>query len=240
MGKIIVIIPAYNEENNIAKVIDEIREKVSYVDILIVNDGSKDNTSKIVKSKGVCVLDLPFNLGVGTALQTGYIYAKNNSYDIAVHFDADGQHIPEEIHKLIDCLKKSKTDLVIGSRFLTKANRVNKPISPDKENFQTTFLRRCGIQILSSLLSKLVGKKIKDPTSGFRAAGLQAIKIFSREYPTEYPEAEEILLLYKKGYSFSEIGVSMRRREYGKSTIKGIGSFYYMIKVSLALLIESI
>lgn len=232
--KILLIIPAYNEEENIGNLINEIdKARNQYfsevqLDILVINDCSKDNTSKICRLKNATVIDLPCNLGIGGAVQTGYMFAYRNGYDYAVQVDGDGQHDPSYIKNIIEPLMSQEADLVIGSRYLKK------------EGFQSTYLRRIGIRYFSLLIDILVKQKITDPTSGFRACNNKVIKLFSYQYPVDYPEPESIVYLSRIGLNIREVPVIMKERHGGQSSIKSFKSVYYMIKVSLAIFIDTL
>ncbi|WP_026884426.1 glycosyltransferase family 2 protein [Clostridium akagii] len=226
MSKVLVIIPAYNEEKNLEKLIDKIRLTNHNYDILVVNDCSKDNTSVKCREKNVMVIDLPVNLGIGGAVQTGYKYAYYNHYDIAVQVDGDGQHNPEYIKDIVEEVKNGN-NFCIGSRFI------------DKEGFQSTFMRRVGIKYFTMLIKIVTGFNITDPTSGFRACDRNIIKYFVEYYPQDYPEPETLVLLRKKKYKIKEVAVVMNERDGGKSSISSFKSIYYMIKVTMAILIST-
>lgn len=224
--RVLIIIPAYNEESSIVKVAKKI-EEAGY-DYIVINDGSKDQTLNVCINNSINVLDLPRNLGIGGAVQAGHKYALRNNYDIDIQVDGDGQHdiafIPELIKKI-----ESGADLVIGSRFLTPTN-----------GFQSTFIRRIGIRWLSNLIRFLYKKVITDPTSGFRACGRKTLKLFSKTYPIDYPEPESIAEALNNKLKVEETSVSMNERTGGVSSIKKLSGIYYMIKVSLAIIICSI
>jgi len=224
--KILVIVPAYNEEESLPGVIQDLRAETPIADVLVVNDGSRDGTAKIARDLGVKVLDLPFNLGIGGAVQAGYLYAHQNGYDVAVQFDGDGQHCACEINKLTEPLAAGKADLVVGSRFL-EPNAYNAPV-----------MRRLGIGIFSVVLSRILGMKITDSTSGFRAANRRVIEFFARNYPDDYPEVEALVLLHKMNLRSAEVAVSMRDRTGGRSSITPVRSVYYMTKVLMAIFID--
>lgn len=229
MHKVLLLIPAFNEAKNIEKLINKINlvniPNVS-IDTLVINDCSKDNTSSICKSLGVNLIDLPCNLGIGGAVQTGYKYAKVCKYDIAIQVDGDGQHDPSFIKDLIAPIVNRESDMVIGSRFINKVG------------FQSTFMRRVGIVYLSKLINILTGLRITDPTSGFRACNKKVINLFADNYPIDYPEPESILHINRKKLEIKEIPVLMREREAGISSINFFRSIYYMIKVSLSIVID--
>lgn len=224
--KILIIVPAYNEEKSMPGVIDDIRSHVPDADIIVVNDGSRDGTEMVARDLGVTVLALPFNLGIGGAMQTGYLYAEQNGYDVAVQFDGDGQHVAVEIGSLLTHLQQGRANIVVGSRFL-------KP-----GEYRSPFFRRIGIWIFSTVLSVILGMKITDTTSGFRAVDRRAIKFFARAYPEDYPEVESLVLLHRAGMTIEEISVQMRDRTEGCSSITPIRSAYYMIKVLLAVFVD--
>ena len=224
--KIIVIIPAFNEEGSIGKVVEEVKTQLPGMDVLVVNDGSSDLTSEIAQSKGAIVLDLPFNLGIGGAMQAGYKYAYEKGYDIAIQVDGDGQHDPREISKLLRALGEGNVDVAMGSRFIG-----------DSE-YKASVMRRLGILILSKAISMIVREKLTDPTSGFRAANRRAIQLFSVNYPQDYPEPEAMVLLHQCGLKMKEIPVKINQRYSGESSITKIRSIYYMVKVLLAIFVD--
>ena len=222
----LIIIPAYNEEKNLGNLIGALRELKENINILVVNDCSKDKTYEVCKSLNVTCINLPCNLGIGGAVQTGYKYALKHNYDIAIQIDGDGQHDPSYIKDVVRPIVEEGADLVIGSRFITN------------EGFQSTFTRRLGIKYFSLILSRLSGKKITDPTSGFRACGRRTIEYFAKVYPRDYPEPESIMHLSRLGHSIKEVPVIMKERGQGQSSITSMKSVYYMVKVSLAILID--
>ncbi|MGN7169353.1 glycosyltransferase family 2 protein [Paenibacillus cellulositrophicus] len=223
--KVLVIVPAYNEEEGIGHVIRRLREDAPYADVLVINDGSSDATSRIARAAGANVIDLTCNLGIGGAVQTGYRYAAEHHYDYAVQIDGDGQHNPCDLRRLLSAQFDTGADMVIGSRFITK------------EGFQSTFPRKMGIGLLSALVTRLTGQNVTDPTSGYRLCGRRAISLFAREYPTDYPEVEALMLLYNRELSFTEIPVVMNERQGGVSSISAMKSVYYMSKVILSVLL---
>jgi len=224
--KALVIIPAYNEGKNIAKLLDKLKEDCPEYDVLVVNDCSCDSTSDICKKRGVPVIDLPVNLGIGGAVQTGYKYAQYKGYDQAVQVDGDGQHDPRYIRALFSELDKG-ANLSIGSRFL------------EGEGYQSSRARRLGIKYFSSLIYLFTGQRVKDPTSGFRACDRSAVSLFAVDYPRDYPEPESIVNASRHKLKVSEVPVVMNAREGGKSSITNTKSLYYMVKVSLAIVIAS-
>ncbi len=225
-NKILVIIPAYNEKDTIGRVIEKTQRKLPFADVLVVNDGSSDFTSDVSIQKGAFVLDFPYNLGIGAAMQAGYKFAYKMGYDIAVQCDADGQHHPAEIKKLVATLINDEVDMVLGSRYLRK------------KRYRSFVLRRVGILIFSRVLSLIVGQKLTDTTSGFRAVNREVIKSFSAFYPCDYPEPEALVLLHREGFTIKEIPVNMSSRKAGASSINGFRPIYYMVKVLLAIFID--
>ncbi len=223
--KILIIIPAYNESQNIEKVVDNIADNYPQYDYLVINDCSSDNTEEILKKRGYNYISLPVNLGIGGGVQSGYIYAAQNDYDIAVQLDGDGQHDPAYIEKLVRPILDKKTDVSIGSRFI------------NKEGFQTSFMRRMGIGIIKFVIKVCCGIDVTDTTSGFRASNKQATSFFSQHYANDYPEPEAIVEASLNGFKITEIPVVMRERAGGVSSINAKRSIYYMIKVSLALIV---
>ena len=230
--KILIIIPCYNEEANILNVYQSImkcnKENHTNYDVIVINDGSVDNTENILNSNHIKHIKLIHNLGIGGAVQTGYKYAFENKYDIAVQFDGDGQHNVECVKNIVDPIIKGNADFVIGSRFIKK----------DNNNFNSTFSRRIGINIISFFVKLVTKKKIYDTTSGFRACNKDVIKEFSLDYPFEYPEPITDVRVLKKGYKIHETPVKMNERKGGKSSIRSWKSAYYMINVILSILIE--
>ena len=223
--KKILIIPAYNEEANILNVCKTIEiyneENEKKLDYIIINDESKDDTLKILKENNLNYVDLISNLGIGGAVQTGYKYALKNDYDIAIQFDGDGQHDINYVEKLCKEIESGESDMCIGSRYLDDST----------SSFKSTFMRRIGKNIISVFIKLLCGKKITDPTSGFRAVNKEIIGIFAKEYPREYPEPESIVSLNRRGYKIKEVPVSMNERTAGQSSINPFKSVKYMITV---------
>ena len=226
--RVLLVIPAYNEAENIEKIIDEIVENYPQYDYVIINDGSTDDTEKVCEKRGYHIINLPINLGIGGAVQTGYKYALKYGYDIAVQIDGDGQHDVACVKDVIRPLLRDEADVVIGSRFLKG------------EGFQSSVLRRTGIRFLSLLIRLCTGKKIKDVTSGFRAVNRAYISVYTRDYPYDYPEPEAIITAVMYGGRIQEIPVVMRERKNGTSSISFRKSVYYMIKVTLAILVKRI
>ncbi|MFH1893011.1 MAG: glycosyltransferase family 2 protein [Candidatus Zixiibacteriota bacterium] len=225
MEKILIIIPAFNESENIRQVVDEIRASQPSANIAVVNDCSTDNTERVVREIGETLLPLPYNLGIGGAVQTGLMYARDNRFDIAVQVDGDGQHPAGEIEKLLGPIRSGDADVVIGSRFLGTGD------------FKSTFTRRIGIRIIEIMNRMLTGVAVTDNTSGFRAYNSGAIEFLSTTYPQDYPEPVAVVELYRNGFRINEVAVEMRERQKGTSSIGALGSIYYMIKVLVANLI---
>ncbi|MDD2494457.1 MAG: glycosyltransferase family 2 protein [Tissierellia bacterium] len=224
--KKIVIIPAYNERNNLTGVINDLKINAPDFDYVIVNDGSTDDTLTLCSKHNLNVINLPVNLGIGASVQTGFIYALGNGYDIAVQFDGDGQHDAKYLHKMYDEMIKTNSDMVIGSRYIIK------------DGFQSTKLRRAGIRILSKLIKILHKQEIKDVTSGLRMINNKVMEAFVQYYPYDYPEPETIALCIRKKYKITEVPVTMRARNEGNSSINSIQSIYYMLKVSFSIIVD--
>ena len=223
--KVLVIIPAYNEAENIVHVVKHMMEAAPKYDYLVINDGSTDNTPDLCRRENYHYLDLPINMGIGGAVQAGYIYARKYDYDIAVQMDGDGQHDIAYLDRLLEPIANGEADVVIGSRFL------------EKEGFQSTLSRRMGINILSGLIWLVTGRHIMDVTSGYRVVNKMFIKIYSEDNPMDYPEPEAIVAAIMHLGRVKEVPVRMRAREGGISSITFKKSIYYMIKVTLAILI---
>lgn len=223
--KILIIIPAYNEEGAILNVVNELLATYDELDYIIINDCSTDRTTKIIEENSLNRINLVCNLGVGGAVQTGYQYALANNYDIAVQFDGDGQHDPKYLSSIIDPIVKGDADVCIGSRFI------------EKEGFQTSFMRRVGIRFLSRIIKWVTKVNVTDVTSGFRACNKQMIEHYSKHYAQDYPEPEAIVSTSIYGFSVMEVPVVMRERLAGVSSISSFKSIYFMIKVSLAIII---
>ncbi|GHU40903.1 putative glycosyl transferase [Clostridia bacterium] len=226
--KKLIIIPAYNESESIYHTVMDIKEKAPDFDYIIVNDCSKDNTKQILREHRFPYLDLPINQGIGGAVQSGYLYALENGYDLAVQVDGDGQHDPSFLGEMVKAMEREGADLVIGSRFL------------EKEGFQSSFSRRLGIRYFTFLIKLCTGKRITDPTSGLRMAGKEAMAFFAKEYPRDYPEPESIVDVLSRKMKVVELPVLMRERGGGVSSIRIGNSIYYMFKVSVAIFIARI
>ena len=224
--KILIIVPAYNEEKSIESVIEDVKSNCPEGDILVINDCSWDKTPQILDRCNTKCINLSVNLGIGGAVQTGYLYALRNQYDIAVQFDGDGQHKAEYIKKLIEPIIDASADIVIGSRFI------------EKRGFQSSAVRRTGISFLSAVIRWLSGVDVKDVTSGMRAVNRKMIELYACDYAQDFPEPEAILSAGLHNAKIIEVPVEMRGRISGKSSISTLKSVYYMIKVSLALILS--
>ena len=223
----LAVVPALNEAATIHHVLERLREGAPSFDVLVIDDGSTDDTGDVARSLGASVLRHPFNLGIGGAVQSGFLYALENDYDFMVQVDGDGQHDPSEIAKLQAEMATHDVDVVCGSRFLSDDHRYPAPIS-----------RRTGIHIFSFVLSRLVEGRVSDPTSGFRLYNRRAIDLFAHDYPHDYPEVEAVLMLHHHRLRMRETPVRMFERGGGASSLQGSGkSAYYMIKVMLALFV---
>lgn len=223
--KILVIIPAYNEEESILNVIEKLKKDCPRADYVVINDCSKDSTLEKLEGADASYLNLPLNLGIGGGVQTGYKYALKNGYDIAIQIDGDGQHDTAYLEEVVAPIEAGEADVVIGSRFITK------------EGFQSSGMRRAGIKFLSTLIHICSGTKVHDVTSGFRAVNRAGIKLYANEYPVDYPEPEAIVKASVSGLKIKEMPVVMKERETGESSISPLKSIYYMIKVSIAIVI---
>lgn len=226
--KKLIIIPAFNEEDNIERTVESILKESSGFDYVIINDCSTDSTREICERKGYNIVNLPINLGIGGAVQTGYKYAVQNGYDMAVQVDGDGQHDPKFLEEMAEYLEKNNLDMVIGSRFI------------EKQGFQSSGLRRVGIRFFSTLIRLLTDELITDPTSGLRMIGKNVLEIFAEDYPKDYPEPESVVAILRRKMKVKEIPVVMHEREGGVSSISMKKSVYYMVKVTLAIIIERI
>lgn len=224
--KNLIIIPAYNESECIQQTVTDIIKKAPDFDYVVINDCSTDNTSEICHRNHFHIIDLPNNLGIGGAVQTGYLYAARNGYDIAVQVDGDGQHDPVYLNDMAQILEREDCDMVIGSRFL------------EKHGFQSSGIRRVGIRYFTYLIKVLTGRVITDPTSGLRMVNRRTLELFAKNYPKDYPEPESVVAVLRNGGKVKEIPVIMRERSGGVSSISPIKSIYYMVKVSLAILVE--
>lgn len=225
--RMLVILPAFNEAANLPITLTHIRQIVPHADILVINDGSIDNTGEVAASHGARVLNMPYNVGIGAGVQTAFQFAHRYDYDIVVRNDGDGQHAPDGITRLVSAMETHQYDVVVGSRFLTGV-----------DDYGTSPARLLGINILRGLLRLLTGWPVTDPTSGFGAFNRRAIALFAQHYPHDYPEPESIFILHRCGFTMGEIPITMLPRPHGQSSITALRSIYYMVKVVLALLIQ--
>jgi glycosyltransferase involved in cell wall biosynthesis len=225
----IAVVPAFNEEGAIGRVVDEIRAVGMPIDIVVVDDASSDETARVAAARGATVLRLPFNVGIGGAVQTGLRYALAEGYDVAVRLDGDGQHDAAELSKLLAPIERGEADIVIGSRFMDGSGRYRPP-----------FARRLGIRVFARLVSLLGRQRVTDTTSGFLALDRVGIALFAAEYPHDYPEVEATLVALRSGLRLTQVQVDMRERETGSSSITFVRSLYYIVKVMLAVLVASL
>lgn len=223
MHHLLFIVPAFNEAANVGAVVDGLRSRFPTAEVLVVNDGSADATAAVAGAAGARVLDLPVNLGIGGAVQSGLLYADREGFEVAVQFDGDGQHLASEVEAILEPVLSGSCDVAIGSRFL------------GQESFRPPLMRRLGITIIARFNSLLTGFRVTDPTSGFRAFGRHAIKLLARDYPHDFPEPESIVTLARNGYRICEVPVRMKARTGGQSSITFVMSIYYMLKVLLAI-----
>jgi glycosyltransferase involved in cell wall biosynthesis len=226
----IAIVPAFREERAIGGVVAEIRESGLGLDVVVVDDGSGDGTSAAAHAAGAAVVRLPFNLGIGGAVQTGFKYALDHGYELAVRLDGDGQHLPSELPKLIGPVLAGDADIVVGSRFATTADRGG-------DGYRPPLARRVGIGLFARIVSLLARQRVTDSTSGFQALNLRGIRLFAADYPHDYPEVEATVMVVRHRLRLLEVPVEMREREHGRSSITALRSFYYVVKVLLALFI---
>ena len=223
----IAIVPARNEAAAIGGVLDELRAFDPAIDVVVVDDGSTDRTAALATAHGAAVVRLPFNLGIGGAVQTGFKYALEHGYDVAVRLDGDGQHIPAELPKLLGPVERGEADIVVGSRFLEGGDGEYRP----------PIARRAGIRFFARIVSVLVKQRVTDTTSGFQALNLKGIALFAADYPHDYPEVEATVMVVKNRLRLVEVPTAMREREHGTSHINALRSVYYVLKVTLALFV---
>lgn len=223
--KTLVIIPALNESHSVGEVIGKIQTYAPWADIAVINDGSTDGTGRIAADCGVIVLNMPYNVGIGAAVQTGFIFAAQHGYEVTVQNDGDGQHDPAEIPLLVSTLMEGNADIIIGSRYI------------EDRGYITPWPRRIGIIILANIISLIMRQRVTDPTSGFRASNRKTLTLCARTYPHDYPEPEAVVMLHRAGLRIQEIPVTMNPRYGGQSSITPVRSGYYMFKVILAILI---
>jgi glycosyltransferase involved in cell wall biosynthesis len=226
-SRCLVIVPVFNERGSVGKVVQRLRRSLPDYDVLIVDDGSTDDSLRQIPA-GVTVVSLPYNLCIGGAMQTGYRYAALHGYDVAVQVDGDGQHRPSEVRRLVEFVLSDRADLAVGSRFL------------EPTRYHQSFVRKTGAFLLRLLIQSLTGLAISDCTSGFRAANRQVVRAFAHWYPEDYPEPEVILLLHRAGYSIQELSVRMRHRQAGQSSIGLLAGLFYVVKVTACLLLDTI
>ncbi|MCR5202474.1 MAG: glycosyltransferase family 2 protein [Lachnospiraceae bacterium] len=222
--KKLVVIPAYNESASIVSTVEDIKQNAPDFDYIVVNDCSTDNTVEVCKENGIRCLQLPINLGIGGAVQTGYIYGVRNGYDVVVQFDGDGQHSARFLETMVEAMEENDADMVVGSRFITN------------EGFQSSAIRRLGIRFLSGVIKLLTGKTITDPTSGMRLINRNIMEIYAKDYPKDYPEPDSLVQIIAAKKKVIEIPVIMNERTEGVSSISPINAIYYMIKVTLAII----
>jgi glycosyltransferase involved in cell wall biosynthesis len=219
-------VPAFNEQQNVGRVIEEIRAFDPGLDIVVVDDGSVDATAAVARQHGAIVLRLPFNLGIGGAVQTGFRYAFEHEYDLAVRVDGDGQHDPSHLDRVIAPIVAGEADIAVGSRFVA-----------DVDGYRSSRSRRLGIRLLAIVVSRIVGRRVTDTTSGFQALNRKGIALFARDYPHDYPEVEATVMVSRHRLRAVEVSVSMRERSSGRSSITAVRSVYYMVKVLLAIFV---
>lgn len=222
----VAIVPALNEELTIPRVIEELHAFDPGMDIVVIDDGSVDRTAAVAAAKGARVLRLPFNLGIGGAVQTGFRYAFEHDYDIAVRVDGDGQHDPSQLPRVLEPVLRGEADIVVGSRF-----------AGDADGYRSSRTRRVGIRLLAWVVSRIVGRRVTDTTSGFQALDRKAIALFARDYPHDYPEVEATIMVFRHRLRLHEVPVSMRERGGGRSSITALRSVYYVVKVLLAIFV---
>jgi glycosyltransferase involved in cell wall biosynthesis len=222
----VAIVPAFDEQAVIASVVQEIRAFDPTLDVVVIDDGSADGTASAAAGAGAAVVRLPYNLGIGGAVQTGFKYALEHGYDVAVRLDGDGQHDPAEVPKLLEPLARDEADVVVGSRF-----------AGGEREYRPPFARRAGIRWFAHLVSLLTRQRLTDTTSGFQAVNARGIRLFAADYPHDYPEVEAAVMVVRHRLRIKEVPVRMRERELGSSSIKTLRSLYYAIKVTLALFI---
>jgi len=229
LGKLrrIAIVPALNEEHSIGRVIDELRAFDPGMDVVVVDDGSVDATSHVAAAKGARVLRLPFNLGIGGAVQTGFRYAFERGYDVAVRVDGDGQHDPAQLGRVLEPVLSGDADIAVGSRFAAEG----------VSGYRSSRPRRIGILLLAWIVSRIVGRRVTDTTSGFQALNREGIALFARDYPHDYPEVEATVMVFRHRLRLLEVPVEMRERGGGRSSITAMRSIYYMVKVLLAIFV---
>ena len=224
--KRIAIVPAFNEERNVGRVLDELRAIDPGIDVVVVSDGSTDRTAEVASAGGAYVIGLPFNLGIGGAVQTGFRHAWEEGYELAVRLDGDGQHDPNELGRLVAPVVAGDADIAIGSRFTAAGG------------YRSSAARRVGIRVLAWVVSIIAGQRLTDTTSGFQALNRKAIRLYAADLPHDYPEVEGMVMAIRHRIRIVEVPVTMREREHGRSSIGALGSVYYMVKILLALFVD--
>jgi glycosyltransferase involved in cell wall biosynthesis len=223
----VAIVPALNEEHTVPRVIDELRAFDAGLDVVVVDDGSTDRTAEVAAARGAKVLRLPFNLGIGGAVQTGFRFAFENGYDIAVRVDGDGQHDPAQLPRILEPVLRGDADIAVGSRFAGEPG----------DGYRSSRSRRIGIRVLAAVVSRIVGQRVTDTTSGFQVLNRNGIALFARDYPHDYPEVEATIMVFRHRLRLAEVPVTMRERGGGTSSITALRSIYYMAKVLLAIFV---
>jgi glycosyltransferase involved in cell wall biosynthesis len=223
----VAIVPALNEEHTIVQVIDELRAFDPGLDVVVIDDGSVDRTADVAAARGAFVLRLPFNLGIGGAVQTGFRFAFERGYDLALRVDGDGQHEPAQLPLILEPVLRGDADIAVGSRFARDADG----------GYRSSRSRRIGIRILARVVSRIVGQRVTDTTSGFQVLNRKGIALFARDYPHDYPEVEATIMVFRHRLRLAEVPVSMRERGGGRSSITALRSIYYMAKVLLAIFV---
>jgi glycosyltransferase involved in cell wall biosynthesis len=224
--RVVALVPAFNEEANVGSVVDEIRRVAPTFDIVVVDDGSYDRTAEVAREHGATVVRLPFNLGIGGAVQTGFRYAFEQGYDLAVRLDGDGQHDPSQLDRIVKPVVTGEADIAVGSRFAEAG-----------AGYRSSRSRRVGIRLLAWVVSRIVGRRVTDTTSGFQALNRRGIELFAHDYPHDYPEVEATIMVSRHRLRSVEVPVSMRERGGGRSSITALRSVYYMVKVLLAIFV---
>lgn len=223
--KTLVLIPALNEEDSIARVVGRVRQNLPWADVLVINDGSSDNTAQAAEQTGALVLHMPYNVGIGASVQTGFLFAEQQGYAVVIRNDGDGQHGVQDIPALLAELDKGEVDMVIGSRYI------------ENRGYVASAARRAGSLLLANLISAIIHQRVTDPTSGFIVCNRRAIRLCAQVYPHDYPEPESLVILHRAGLKLREVPVTMEARMGGRSSITTLRSGYYMVKVILAILV---